>query len=67
MVTTKRPSQREQHNAKIKAAMPGVEAVVKEHGLRIVSGCVAKLQERQRLRKKAEGLRQQIQQIEAQI
>lgn len=64
---TKPPSKLDLHRAAIKAAMPDVEAAIKAHGLSIVNGCLAKIRERNRLKRKADGLRQQIAEIEEQL
>lgn len=47
--------------------MPVVEAAVREHGLSIVGGCIAKLREKGKLKRKAADLRKQIEEIEGQL
>lgn len=57
----------EQHRALIKAAMPSVETLVKEHGLSIVNSCITKLYEKRKLKKKADELRNQLSELEDRI
>lgn len=57
-------SKLEQHRAAVKAAMPDVEGVINRHSLSLVNSCLAKIRERNKLKKKADSLRKQIQEIE---
>lgn len=62
-----KPNKLEQHRAKIKAAMPDVKAAVSVHGLSIVNACIHKLYEQAKLKRKADDLRKQIQEIEEKL
>lgn len=62
-----KPNKLELHRQKIKDAMPDVKAVVSTHSLSIVNACIHNLYEQAKLKRKADDLRKQIQEIEGKL